>query len=176
MSQHAPTISESDIDRFWGNVEKKGPTPDQMPGIGPCWVWLAGCTSGYGYFYLRNPYRQIGAHRLSWQLAMGPIPDELWVLHHCDNRKCVNPGHLFLGTNLDNIADRTRKGRGYMRPGAAHPRAKLAEQDVISIRQQYALGSTSYRKLAAIFNVSERTVRGIVRREYWASLTESKVA
>ena len=76
-----------------------------------CWVWM-GALSGKGYGKLMlKEHRLESAHRLSWLLHRGPIPDGLHVLHRCDVRTCVNPDHLFLGTNLDNIRDRIAKGR-----------------------------------------------------------------
>lgn len=75
-----------------------------------CWIWTAATLhNGYGCF--RTDYRTESAHRVAWQLFRGPIPDDMHVLHKCDVRCCVNPSHLFLGTNADNIRDRNAKGR-----------------------------------------------------------------
>lgn len=74
-----------------------------------CWIWTAGCLGGYGRFRFNGCTQN--AHRVSWELFCGPIPSGMHVLHDCDNPPCVNPAHLFLGTNIDNIADRHRKGR-----------------------------------------------------------------
>ena len=89
--------------RFWPKVKK---------GLGKdCWIWLAGKSSaGYGSFRT-DAWKHVYAHRLSWELMRGPIPDGLLVLHHCDNPSCVNPDHLFLGTNRDNVLDALKKGR-----------------------------------------------------------------
>lgn len=111
-------------DRFWDKVNKDGPVPQHVPHLGKCWVWTGakahkgyGAISGEGFRSKRDL-----AHRVSWRLHHGDVPQGLWVLHKCDNPPCVRPDHLFLGTSQDNHADMMRKGRhahGVRRPRAA---------------------------------------------------------
>lgn len=92
--------------RFWRIVNKDGPVPSHQPHLGECWIWTSKCRSG-PYGLLEGQL----AHRFSWALHFGPIPDGLWVLHKCDNGLCVNPAHLFLGNAKDNTRDAMNKGR-----------------------------------------------------------------
>lgn len=98
-------------DRFWEKIDKNGPILNSK--LGRCWVWIAAKTeNGYGRIGLGK--RDDGverAHRVSWILANGSIPNDLWVLHKCDNPECVRPEHLFLGNNTINMIDCVSKNR-----------------------------------------------------------------
>lgn len=151
-------------ERFWAKVDKSG----------ECWEWRAGHdTSGYGSFGInRRDTRK--AHRFAYECLVGPIPVGLQVLHHCDNRPCVNPAHLFLGTNADNVADKVAKGRqarGKSYPshhpaGEEHGMARLTAAQVAEIRRLHAAGH-SYRVLAAQFSVDYTHIGRIVKGRSW---------
>lgn len=138
----------------------------------------------YRYGRINVGSRTFRAHRVSFMLFNGPIDDDLWVLHTCDNPACVKPSHLVAGTPLDNSRDCTRKGRQKQvgvsgdrhwtktRPesiarGERHGRAKLTAKEVAEIRLLYSQGGNFYHQLAKRFNVSKATIVAIVHRKIW---------
>lgn len=135
-----------------------------------CWHWR-GSRKGSGYGAFRLNGRMETAHRVAWLLAHGAIPSGTGyhgtcVLHRCDNRLCVRPSHLFLGTNAENAADKAAKGRAYVAPGSLNARAKLTESDVVRIRERRRNGAL-LRTLAADFGVSMAKISQIALGRCW---------
>lgn len=125
-----------------------------------CWNWT-GCTiRGYGAFQLEG--KVIKAHRLSWILHKGAIPNGLLVCHTCDNPLCVNPAHLFIGTNKDNVADREVKGRNRPPQGTNHWAAKLTLEIIKEMRCVRESEGVSYQRLGKRFGVSTMQARAAV--------------
>jgi hypothetical protein len=129
-----------------------------------CLPWL-GSISRSGYGQIKSRGKVWRAHRLAWELAFGPIPDATNILHHCDNRPCVNPAHLFSGGHPENVADRHLKNRDAR--GEAHGMHKLTVDQVLRIRAEYDPPECSLRVLAEEFGVSKAMVGYIVRRQNW---------
>lgn len=145
--------------RFWSKVR----IPDDQDA---CWLWAAGFDrKGYGTFWVDG--RDVGAHRVAWELTNGAIPDGLWVLHGCDNPACVNPAHLWLGTSDDNVQDRNQKGR--TAAGESNARHKLNEEEVLAIRMNYR-GGKSITELADEHCMSYCAIYMIVNYLSWRHL------
>jgi len=153
-----PRLSDTDKERFFGKI-----TTDGENG---CHVWT-GSTDRHGYGKFSIKSRIIGAHRLAFVLAYDEQPLSFLVCHHCDNAKCVNPEHLFLGTSHDNMQDMSRKGRNIKSVGENQKSSKLSSNDVMEIRSKYAGGIASQASLSRIFGVSARTVWKIVNFKKW---------
>lgn len=130
-----------------------------------CWEWVASTDgTGYGMFYING--KIVKAHRASWQLYFGEIPPSMLVLHKCDNRKCINPRHLFLGNHKDNSQDMIKKGRNRPVIGEAHGMSRLKEPQVSEIKKLIKSGMAQ-RKIAAKFFISAATVCNISKKRYW---------
>lgn len=155
-------------ERFIAKVDKNGPLPSGNPELGACWIWMA-CINRHGYGSLKANHRSSLAHRVSWSLANGPIPDGLCVLHRCDVRTCVNPAHLFLGTFADNMADMVAKGRARNNPacGSRCKFARLNEDRVRAIRLARRVDGLSFVELAKRFGVPRQTIGKVCNRVTW---------
>lgn len=144
--------------RFWSKVERLGPDD--------CWPWKGTkCPRGYGT--LKNVQhtkpRNLKAHRASWLVQKGTIPDGLCVCHRCDNPSCVNPEHLFLGTHDDNMKDMAAKGRADPPIGSEHPVSRLEESDVEVILQD----DRAYHVIAAQYGVHPTIIARIKTGQGW---------
>lgn len=144
--------------RFWAKVDKRG--DDE------CWPWL-GCRNklGYGSFGIHSR-RTMLAHRVAYEISNGKIPPGVLVCHKCDNPYCVNPKHLFAGSNADNVADCISKGRKPSQPGATNPNAKLSSDQINEIRKLYVDGCKII-PLAKQFGVSKSQIWNIVSGREW---------
>jgi hypothetical protein len=132
-----------------------------------CWEWLKCCdTAGYGIAYMDCV--SYGAHRVSYVIHTGPIPEGLVVRHTCDNPICVNPAHLILGTHADNSQDRADRKRTAV--GEANGKSKLTEAEIHSIRALKLRNSIPNRKLAKLFGVTHTTINCILRGDTWNSV------
>jgi hypothetical protein len=133
---------------------------------GGCLLWSGAASEGYGT--LRIARKKVFTHRLSWELANGPIPKGMHVLHRCDVRACVNPAHLFLGSNADNVADMVAKGRNSV--GERNGQAKLTRLLVQDISCRLEAGETG-TAISHALGVSEKTVSSIKKGKSWGSVT-----
>jgi hypothetical protein len=129
-----------------------------------CWPYMGAIRKKCGYGAFSWNGRNIPASRAAWLLAYGEIPENLFVCHSCDNRQCVNPAHLFLGTAQDNMSDMVTKDRHSR--GSRSPHAILDERAVLEIRSSHNNG-TAIRALAREYAVSQRTVQFIVHGKTW---------
>lgn len=161
----AGCVTEQPEKRFWSKVDKNGPIPAHQAELGACWIWTAQIgKDGYGRFQLRAG-RPIRAHRYAFDPTAGDLPSGLFVCHRCDNKRCVNPGHLFLGTPADNMADMAAKGRSCK--GEANRGAKLTSDQVVEILALHATGLHTQSTLADRFGIASSQINNIVRRKQW---------
>lgn len=161
--------TEKELARFWAKVDKNGPTPVHVPGLGNCWIWTgAKARKGWPYGRLRTNKRWISAHRFSFELVNGPIPRGRLILHRCDTPPCIRPEHLRLGTSKDNTRDMFEKGRAAHAGalGEANSHAKLTEQQVIAIRQRFHRGEL-IRRLALEYGLGVSAISSIVNGRTW---------
>ena len=163
MSNMEIKLSSKGIERFWNKVNKKN--DDE------CWEWTANTLArGYGRICINN--KMYLAHRVSWVIHNGAIPDHnsyhgICVCHTCDNPCCVNPAHLFLGTNKENLQDMQKKGRLVNHKGEKHGSHKLTEKEVIEIREKYIPYKYTQSKLAKEYGVTQVEIYYILKYITW---------
>lgn len=133
-----------------------------------CWEW-SGYIDNKGYGRIMTDRGPVRAHRVSYVLHHGEVPGRLYVLHHCDNRKCVNPIHLYVGTHTQNMKDKVQRGRSFTgdQKGEAHGRAKLTNEQVYAIRAS----DKPNPMLARRYGLTPSAIGMIKRRKTWAHLT-----
>lgn len=186
------TATQRDVNRLTKDARRFMARVSKSESVDGCWAWLGAVDKdGYGKFPFFN--KSFRAHRASYLLFVAD-PSDAYVCHSCDNPACVNPDHLFLGTQADNIADKVAKGRqsrgekhgaimrardlrGDKNPmrlhpesvlrGEKNPTSKLTEAQVIEIRQRYAAGDTTQKKLGAEYGVNFSLIGYIVNRKVW---------
>lgn len=154
-------------ERFWSKVNKDTPNG--------CWLWTAGTRKGYGIFHFTSG--STFAHRVAWILTHGDIPSSVDVCHNCpngDNKLCVNPAHMFIGTRSDNTKDLWAKGKGVLPPrgrnkGERQGKAKLTDEKVIELRRRHANGE-SVESLIEFAGVNDSTTWKAIHRHTWKHL------
>jgi len=135
-----------------------------------CWQWTGPTDGRYGTIGFRGN-RSAKAHRVSYVINIGEIPDGCHVCHKCDNTLCVNPDHLFIGNHTTNMRDMMSKGRGNKPFGIKCGASKLSDNEVIEIRNKYQTGLYSQRKLSKTFKVSQSTIWNVVNNRQWRHIT-----
>ena len=155
-------------ERFWDKVNKQ----TKMD----CWEWIGAINSG-GYGSFDTGEEITNAHRVAWEMVYGEIPKHdsyhgMCICHICDNKLCVNPKHLFIGTHEDNMKDMSKKGRCKQREqrGENSHFSKLCNEEVLKIRQLYSEGNYTMTAIAEIYNVSRPTIGEIVNCKSWNNL------
>lgn len=149
-------------ERFWSKVDKSDSE-------NACWNWIAFCApNGYGQFGVNG--KVLYAHRVVWEISNGNIPNNMCVLHRCDNPPCCNPAHLFLGTQVDNILDMRAKKREKFALGENVGISKLTRKQVLEIRDKYVYKIYGSGLLSKEYGVSTTQIWHIVHRKVWSWL------
>ena len=146
-------LSPKEIKNFWKKVHKTE----------SCWLWIGGkFDSGYGLYKVQS--LTMRAHRVSWMVNVGPIPQGMCVCHDCpggDNPLCVRPDHLWIGTSPENTKDKMNKGRHRYQFGENHYAAKLSDQDVVNIRSRLGTRRGIQASIAREYGVSTSLISAI---------------
>ena len=163
-----PRISEIQHMRRSDDMRRRKKIIYEIDETTGCFNIVSHCISNTGYPQMRRNGKALYIHRYIYEQCFGEMPEEMCVLHRCDNRKCINPEHLFLGTRADNSRDMKVKGRSTW--GEKNRRAKLTSEEVEVIRTEYIPWDRkySYRALAKKYKVHRNTILNILTRKSWA--------
>lgn len=148
-------IKEEELKRFWSRVRKTD----------NCWYWLGSTSMGYGQIRAYGSYWK--SHRFSYLIHKGEIPKGLCVMHICDNKLCVNPEHLKVGTHKENSQDMVDKGRSAHNSGEKHGMSRLTQVQVDKIRELYKTNKYLQKELGKMFGVNQRHISRIINNKRW---------
>ena len=132
-----------------------------------CWICTSHSPAGYRYPKVGRGARKYSVHRYVYELLVKPIEEGMNLCHRCDNTLCINPSHMFEGTQQDNMEDMVSKGRHGGCVGELHPSVRLRESDVLQVRAWYPLLSVSQNELARLFGVSRSCIKQVVQGRTW---------
>lgn len=159
MNRRLPVLNQ------YSNISAEQRFELQMQRSGGCWEWVGPKNGrGYGQFYFEG--RLTRAHRTSYRMHIGPIPDGMVVCHRCDNPSCVNPAHLFIGSQKDNVVDCVKKGRRADKRGENNGHATITTEQALTIKQLWASG-LSCLQIAKVMGVSRNLANSICHGRSW---------
>jgi hypothetical protein len=147
-------------ERFWEKVDKTNPDG--------CWIWVGARSGNRAGLFAITKYNRIIPYRFSYELKYGKIPEGLFACHKCDNGLCVNPDHIFIGSQTDNMRDMSEKDRSHHTHGADLHRGCLTDNDIREIRKFYHDQKLSTRKIAQMYGVGKTTIEQILNGITWA--------
>jgi len=153
------------LERFWTKVDQSG-------GVDACWLWTASGAAGYGRIKSPEGKGLLLAHRVAYETTIGPLPPGMKACHSCDNPKCVNPNHIFPGTQSQNMQDCANKGRLHIPDqwGEKNPLARLTAEKVREIRALWAGKKYSMQDLADVYQVSRGAINNVVHNHTWVGI------
>lgn len=166
MPKGKPLHPKSRAELFWAKVDKCGPDD--------CWEWTASRNGGgYGLFWNKSRRTMDVAHRVSYEMNVGTLPKDTamgavgtLVCHRCDNPPCVNPAHLFIGSQADNMHDRKTKGRNADHRGTRNPKCKLSDDQVAALRASFTGKHGDKMRIAREYGISSGYVSKLLANEF----------
>jgi hypothetical protein len=155
-------FNEKFLLKFWAKINIKNNDD--------CWNWLGYLNSGYGVIgYEGKDYK---AHRIAYMITyqIENLPSNIFCCHVCDNRKCCNPNHIFLGTSADNVHDMENKGRSKHPNGSKNGMAKISEENALEIRRLYATGQYNFSQLSKLYPINDWMIASIIYGKNWKNI------